>query len=850
MTEAVGTHQTVYDLIKRASRVITPLSPINIFAARHPWANMEEETFEEVARSFEKTQNINLYPSESLLTSAIQRGEIQQDVIENKLAQWLKGRNDDLNIEIIEQYCKQKIMNDVNNIMISNHDKEKLEASLANMNKPYKNEHKHVLSSYIMHHSGQSCLDILNAQMIKWCKLYLDDTQSGWSIPKYGKGFYKTWNEMAHFDPALNKLMRHKIKTLPLEPIESIYYCLNRLGMTEDDFQTYLEAHLLSLPGWAGMLLWKDEQLVLVTDYLAIRLSLEWALISDESVELSNKDNIDITPIVSWIKCGMFTVDSWLQLSSENQDIYISFANDFDHITRHKLLLEAWEDTYEHRLKQEISSHISSEYKKEKVEAQLAFCIDTRSEPFRRQLEMEGPFETIGIAGFFGLPIEKCELGQHHTHNSLPVMNKPQHKIYEYVDTRQTTQYIEKKKSLSSLIYTFKKMKQNVLPSLLLPELTGPWLSLQTISRSFAPKSTGWLINQFNQKVLKKPETKLSIDRSQNDHNELPIGFTKQEKIIYVREALKLMNLTEQFASLVVICGHGSHSANNPYASSLDCGACGGSASGFNAKVLATLCNLPEVRAGLIKENIIIPEETVFIAAEHCTTVDDLQWVYVPELTDQATASFEKLKNVLPTVSRHANRLRLEHIPGMSRSKSNSRTKADRLSSDWSEIRPEWGLARNAAFIIGQRALTEQSQLDGRAFLHNYDWTKDLNGEILNTIMSGPATVAQWINLQYYASTVAPHYYGSGNKITQTVTGGIGVMQGNGSDLLTGLPWQSVMKSDEEYYHAPIRLLVVIQAPNIYIENLLNQNKTFRTKVENDWLLLSSIDEKDEWHKW
>ncbi|WP_419954671.1 DUF2309 domain-containing protein [Neobacillus niacini] len=846
------------DLVKSASRVIVPLGPINTFAARNPWSGLEGQPFEKMVRWLKDTCDVDIYPNDSLFQSALERGEIHQVFLEKGIQHWLNSQSLELPSEVAEGFCRAALLQ---NQPYSN----TLEApelkSIARKLNRFTSQmiEKHSVKTYSqrLEQLGRvNAAHELNRHMIKWCKLFLDKSQAVWSMPHREKGFYHAWRKLVQHDPALSRNVRKQLSELPVEADAAIMEVLLRLEIPFSEFQDYFEAHFLALPGWGGMMLWRSQQSAeetsLLFDYLAVRILMEWALVQP-CLPFPEKRNhkVNLEPLIAaWAEWGNLPINGWLQLSSTEIKARLALAYRFDKILRNRLLLEAWEKTFEEQLKTMITSQqsASAEENVKPALAQFVFCIDVRSEPFRRKLEKAGDFETLGTAGFFGLPIETCELGSNHTHNSLPVMFKPQYKVNEFSPDVESFQ--QRHQVVNTLGYTFKTMKNNMVSSMALPEISGPWLSLQTLARSFMPRSAGRTLSKLLDTWLHKPSTELSLDYTQKSETDLPIGFSVKEKVHFVRQALKMMGLTDQFAPLVVICGHGSHSTNNPYRSALDCGACGGASSGFNARVLAALCNLPDVRKSLETDGIIIPKDTVFAAAEHITTLDELRWLYVPELSVEAKEVFKRIQAELPKVSEKASAERISQLPNLGTHLKNPKAEAQRLSEDWSEVRPEWGLARNAAFIIGERRLTQDCNLRGRVFLNNYNWKKDKNGAILANIISGPATVTQWINLQYYASTVAPHYYGSGNKITQTVTAGLGVMQGNASDLLSGLPWQSVMKSDEDAYHEPLRLLVVIQAPRGYVKRMLDHDHAFHQKVKNGWIRLASIDPEGRWESW
>ncbi len=476
---------------------------------------------------------------------------------------------------------------------------------------------------------------------------------------------------------------------------------------------------------------------------------------------------------------------------------------------------------------------------------QAVFCIDVRSEVYRRSLESESnEIETLGFAGFFGLAIQYFPFYKESGTALCPVLLVPGTKVKQGLKAENSsleTKLLGSYRFKEILQEAWNSFKTSAISCFSFVESVGIGFLLPLFSKSFP---TAFLKSDPDSNKSQDAK-KLKTFGDQDSDLALNIQASLPERVDMAAGALKNMGLTDHFARLVLFCGHGSESVNNPYASSLDCGACGGHSGEINARILAQILNQTEVRQGLKRLGIEIPEETFFLAGLHNTTTDEVKIFEtgIHSLTFELLE--DKVKEWLNRAS-YKSRIRRAEIVGSTDNMQNVSEKKfhDKVflnSYDWSQTRPEWGLAGNAAFIAAPRNRTLLIDLGGRSFLHNYTADRDLDESILELIMVAPMIVASWINLQYYGSTVNNNLYGSGNKVLHNVVGKLGVWQGNGGDLQSGLPMQS-LHDGKKWIHDPLRLSVFLEAPKAAIDRVINKHPDVKNLILNQWLYVFSIE--------
>ncbi len=661
---------------------------------------------------------------------------------------------------------------------------------------------------YLKHIEQQSQKEVLNVNhvidriMAKWLAAFMDEGLAEWHMPFKSEGFYNAWRLLVIYDDETGLKSLKDIPPTSLDALESVLK-----EFPESEYTELLTYHLAALPGWTGYINhrqesdseWQRQYPITISDYLAARL------LTAKSLGI---------PLLPESKD-----------STENRLI----------LKLQYLWLKAWEQSWQNQLVQtlERQSVMPQTNENDSIpDAQMVFCIDTRSELIRRHVESQGNYETYGYAGFFGIAMDYESLEDGIVRKSCPPIVGSAYKVTEQAQIsgkNKLEKYVATNEITKFKKYFLKRMK-NMLPSAFgYVEGSGLYYGISLIARTLLPGKL------YQQQKKKSNEITSFCAPDINPYNDPQSnGITLHEKVGIVKSGFDLMGWNK-FSPLVLFVGHGSHSANNPFESSLDCGACAASPGRHNARTLARLANQPEVRKVLTETHgFQIPKDTLFIGAEHNTTTDQIV-LFDSEIPETHKVLVASLKKNLGKAQQSATADRL----GM---RSKSLVIAEKKASNWAETRPEWGLAKNAGFIVGPRSLTQNTNLDSRCFLHSYNWELDTAGKALEGIMQGPMVVTQWINNHYYFSTVDNNTFGGGSKITHNITGKFGVVQGNGGDLKMGLPLQSLFGSDDNLYHQPLRLSVMIQAPISSVSEILVRNENLRTLLDNEWIYLMVMD--------
>jgi uncharacterized protein YbcC (UPF0753/DUF2309 family) len=440
---------------------------------------------------------------------------------------------------------------------------------------------------------------------------------------------------------------------------------------------------------------------------------------------------------------------------------------------------------------------------------QAVFCIDVRSEPLRRHLERADPaIETYGFAGFFAMTIAQQHGGERQ--DQCPVLLAPAVAVALPAAAARP---------LIRLTGSVRRSGGGGFAYMESLGLTHAWsLAKGALGLAVAP--------------VRPAET-------------APLGVAAippETRLAMLKGMLANLGLRAPYARLVVLCGHDSTVVNNPQSAGLACGACGGHSGALNARLAAALYNDPGLRAQLGAASL--PEDSWAVAAVHDTATDEVRVLDAGLVPASHQVDLEAFTAAGQRAGAGLRQERAPSLPGCPQGAADDQLAAaiGLRSRDWAEVRPEWALADNAAFIAAPRPMTLASNLHGRSFLHSYDAALDPSGAVLGLILTAPVIVASWINLQYYASAIDPQHLGSGSKLLHNVVGGIGVTTGGDGDLKVGLAWQSV-HDGQRLRHRPVRLQVFVAASRTAIDGVIAGHQHLRDLVSHGWISVHALDQ-------
>ena len=658
-------------------------------------------------------------------------------------------------------------------------------------------------------------------------------------------------------------------ETASLTPVATVLEMFQRLGIEQENWEEFLQAELLALPGWAGLIscLEKDPSLAphervraSLMEFVALRLTYTVVALEDILGEarawrsLRPKplhQNLQVRRARLFDAAQLLGLNS-LTLSSLPENVFENFYQEleaFHHVERRRLLHLAYERRHERQVLIPLSKHRSSPLPDDtqlRTDAQVIFCIDEREESIRRALEEVDPtIETHGAAGFFGCAIDYAGIDDAHAVALCPVVVKPGHAVREK-PLEEDSQLFQKRQAArrlwAKIVNEGSIASRTLVRGSFSTALLGLLNLFPMVVRLLSPLAYRKLTSWLNELFLPEPRTELQFmredDLSRQATAQLQMGFSVEEMADRVASVLAPAGLRKGHARIVAVLGHGSTSLNNPHESAHDCGACGGRRGGPNARVFAAMANEPEVRSALRRREIFIPEDVWFVGGYHDTSSDEIQLFDLNRVPKSHCSDLVRLQKSLEkarALSAHERARRFEAARFALDADAGLRHVQER-AEHLGEPRPEYGHCTNAVAIVGRRRYTRGLFLDRRAFLVSYDPDSDPENQVLAAVLGAVIPVCGGISLEYYFSSVDNEGYGCGTKLPHNISGLVGVMNGYQGDLRTGLPLQMVE------IHEPVRVLFVIESTPQRVLPVIHASPLLKEFLENRWIRLATMD--------
>ncbi len=218
---------------------------------------------------------------------------------------------------------------------------------------------------------------------------------------------------------------------------------------------------------------------------------------------LAHSLNIDATAVVEGAPADLKQIVDWMEAFPES-----------DH---GPVWLKALEAGYQEHLLGHLRARIDvAPSETSRPYSQSVYCIDVRSELFRRHLESVGPHETYGFAGFFAAFIRYRAWGKEHDTEQFPVIMRAKNEVREiprsYLD-HKVSLHTARAKWVHAGHTLLHDLKENVVTPYVMVESLGWFYSLPIFGKTLVPVLYQRWISWLRRLFVPSLATTLTIDK-------------------------------------------------------------------------------------------------------------------------------------------------------------------------------------------------------------------------------------------------------------------------------------------------------------------------------------------------